>query len=96
MFTWSDAEFKEFKLRLKFKPRLKFDWFCLKLYLIFQGLIRRSFDTGFRGFETRLKFIKFGHRLFDLAEELILFLCNISFSGSLRKELSAIERNRWE
>ena len=33
------------------------DWFHLKLYLLFQDLSQRSIETGF---ETRLKFIKFG------------------------------------
>ena len=32
-------------------------WFHLKLYLLFQYLSQRSIETGF---ETRLKFIKFG------------------------------------
>ena len=45
----------------KFESRLKYGWFHLKLYLIFQDLSRRSIKTGFVGFETRLKFIKFGH-----------------------------------
>ena len=47
MFTWPEAEFKEFELRLKFKPRLKYGWFHLKLYSIFQDLSRRSIETGF-------------------------------------------------
>ena len=42
-----EAEFKEY-------------WFHLKLYKIFQDLSRRSIETGFGEFETRLKFIKFG------------------------------------
>ena len=54
-----EAEFKEFESRLKFKPRLKYDWFQLKLYTFFQDLSRRSIEPG--RFETRLKFIKFGH-----------------------------------
>ena len=33
-----EAEFKEFEPRLKFKPRLKYGWFHLKLYSIFQDL----------------------------------------------------------
>ena len=66
---WSEAEFKEFEQRFTFKPRLKFGWFHLNLYWIFQDLNRRSIETGallkpaFGGFETRLKFIKFGHWL---------------------------------
>ena len=35
------AEFKEFERRFKFKPRLKYDYFHLKLYQIFQDLSRR-------------------------------------------------------
>ena len=35
------AEFKEFKRRFKFKPRLKYGWFHLKLYQMFQDLSRR-------------------------------------------------------
>ena len=58
------AEFKEFEWRLKLKPRLKYGWLHLELYSIFQDLSRRLIKTVFLGFETRLKFIKFGHRLF--------------------------------
>jgi len=43
-----EAEFKEFERRLKFKPRLKFSCFHLKLYSMFQDLSRRSIETGFR------------------------------------------------
>ena len=57
----SEAEFKEFEPRLKFKTRLKYGWFHLKLYSMFQDLSWRSIETGFR-FETRLKFTKFGHQ----------------------------------
>ena len=35
----------------------------LKFVLIFQYISRRSIEFGFWGFETRLKFIKFGHCL---------------------------------
>jgi len=35
------AEFKEFELRFKFKPRFKYGWFHLKLYQMFQDLSRR-------------------------------------------------------
>ena len=38
----SEAEFKEFD------PRLKFGWFHLKLYSMFQDLSRRSIETGLR------------------------------------------------
>ena len=31
-FKGTEAEFKEFEPRLKFKPRLKYGWFHLKLY----------------------------------------------------------------
>ena len=41
------AEFKEFKRRFKFKPRLKYDWFHLKLYQMCQDLNRRLIKTGF-------------------------------------------------
>ena len=37
----SVAEFKEFERRFKFKPRLKYGWFHLKLYQMFQDLSRR-------------------------------------------------------
>ena len=47
--TWAEAEFKEFEPRLKFKTRLKYDWFHLKLYSMFQDLSRRSIKTGFKG-----------------------------------------------
>ena len=49
------AKFKEFERRLKFKQRLKYGWFHLKLYSMFQ------LKPAFGGFKTRLKFIKFGH-----------------------------------
>ena len=35
------AEFKEFERRFKFKPRLKYGWFHLKLYQMFQDLSQR-------------------------------------------------------
>ena len=34
-------EFKKFERRFKFKPRLKYGWFHLKLYQMFQDLSRR-------------------------------------------------------
>ena len=43
----TEVEFKEFEPRLKFKMRLKYGWFHLKLYLIFEDLSRRSIETGF-------------------------------------------------
>ena len=42
-----EAEFKEFEPRIKFKPRLKYGWFHLKSYSLFQELSRRSIETGF-------------------------------------------------
>ena len=35
------AEFKEFERRFKFKPQLKYGWFHLKLYQMFQDLSMR-------------------------------------------------------
>ena len=35
------AEFNEFERRFKFKPRLKYGWYHLKLYQMFQDLSRR-------------------------------------------------------
>ena len=47
LFLKSEAEFKKFK----FKPRLKYGWFHLKLYSIFQDLSRRrSMKPGFGRF----------------------------------------------
>jgi len=56
----SEAEFKEFEPRLIFDTLFKYGWFHLKLYSMFQDLSRRSIITGFCGFETPLKLIKFG------------------------------------
>jgi len=36
-----EAEFKEFERRFKFKPRIKYGWFHLELYQMFQDLGRR-------------------------------------------------------
>ncbi len=44
-----EAEFKEFEPRIKYKPQLKYGWFHLNLYWIFQDLSRRSIKTGFWG-----------------------------------------------
>ena len=41
IFIWPVAENKEFERRFKFKPRLKYGWFHLKLYQMFQDLSRR-------------------------------------------------------
>ena len=42
----SDAEFKEFEPRLEFETQLKYSWFPLKLYLMFQDLSRHSIESG--------------------------------------------------
>ena len=55
----SEAEFKEFEPRLEFETRLKYGGFHLKSYSRLQDLSRRSIETGFWGFKTRLKLIKF-------------------------------------
>jgi len=39
--------FPEAERRLKFKQWLKYGWFHLKLYSMFQDLSRRSIETGF-------------------------------------------------
>ena len=41
IFKEPEAEFKEFE------PRLKYGWFHLKLYSMFQDLSLRSIETGF-------------------------------------------------
>ena len=42
LLTYSpEMEFKEFERWFKFKPRLKYGWFHLKLYQMFQDLSRR-------------------------------------------------------
>ena len=46
-FIKTEAEFKEFERRVKFKPRLKYSWFHLKLYSKFQDLSRCLIETGF-------------------------------------------------
>ena len=43
-----EAEFKEIERRLKLKPWLKFGWFHLKLYSMFQDISQRSIETDFR------------------------------------------------
>ena len=40
------AEFKEFEPRFKFKPWLKYGWFHLKLYQMFQDLSRVLADLN--------------------------------------------------
>ena len=44
----TEVEIKEFEPQLKFKTRLKYGWFHLKLYSMFQDLSRRSIESGFR------------------------------------------------
>ncbi len=46
----------------EFKFRLKYGWFQVKLYLMFQDKSQHSLKPVFGGFEGRLKFIRFGHR----------------------------------
>ena len=55
-----EAGFEEFEPRFKFKLRLKYGWFHLKLYSIFQVLAGAQLKPVFGGFQTRLKFNKFG------------------------------------
>ena len=57
---FTKTEFEEFEPRLKFETRLQYCWFYLKLYSMFQNFNRSLIETGFGGFETRLKFIKLG------------------------------------
>ena len=54
------AEFKEFEPRLKFETQLKYGWFHLKSFSMFQDLSRAQLKPVFGGFEMRLKFIEFG------------------------------------
>ena len=42
-----EAEFNEFEPRLTFMTQLKYGWFGLKLYSMFQDLSRHSIETGF-------------------------------------------------
>ena len=49
LLTLPEAESKEFEPRFKFKPRLKYGLFHLKLYYVFQDLIRRLIQTGLNG-----------------------------------------------
>ena len=52
----SEAEFKEFEPRLTFKPQQMYG--CIKFFKMKAGA---QLKLVFEGFETRLKFIKFGH-----------------------------------
>ena len=76
-----EAEFKEFEPRLKFETQLKYGLFHLKSYSMFQDFTRRSIETG--GFETRLKFIKFG-LLFDIQRK---FESLTNLGGTLRIQI---------
>ena len=49
IYICTKAEFKEFEPRLKFEKWLKYGWFHLKLYSMFQDLSRRSIETGLWG-----------------------------------------------
>jgi len=42
-----EAEFEEFEQRLKFKPRMKYGWFHLNWYSMFQDLSWLLIETGF-------------------------------------------------
>ena len=44
-----ETEFNKFEPRLKYKPGLKYGWFHLKLYSIFQNLSRGSIETDLWG-----------------------------------------------
>ena len=43
---WNYNSYHQFCPTYKIKPRLKYGWFHLKLYSIFQDLSRRSIETG--------------------------------------------------
>ena len=60
-----------YNLRPNFKILSRgFKWFHLKLYSMFQDL-STQLNLVFGGFETRLKFIKFGLRTPNLNKEFI-------------------------
>ena len=62
IFLQPEAKYIEFEPRLKFKTRLKYGWFNLKLYSIFQDLSRGAqLKPVLVRFKPRLKFIKFSH-----------------------------------
>ena len=71
-----EAEFKEFERRLKFETRLKYCWFhikycnkCFKIEAIAQ------LNPVFSGFETWLKFVKFGLVCFKINQyDVLTFL----------------------
>ena len=42
-----EAKFKEFEPKLKFETWIKYGWFHLKMYSIFQDLSQGSIETGF-------------------------------------------------
>ena len=88
-----EAELKAFEPRLKLEPKLKYGWFHLKFHYIFQDFSRCSIETGFGGFETRLKFIKFGHwntlYLHRLSKIWTLFYFRISINCTSRRSFPA-------
>ena len=59
-FISSEAELKEFEPRLKFETGLKYGWFHFKLYSMFKIWAGVQLKPVFGGFETQLKFVKFG------------------------------------
>ena len=62
IFLQPEAKYIEFEPRLKFKTRLKYGWFNLKLYSIFQDLSRGAqLKPVLVRFKPRFKIIKFGH-----------------------------------
>ena len=44
----TQVEFTEFEPPLKFETRLKYGWFHLELYSMFQDFSRCSIETGFQ------------------------------------------------
>ena len=56
-----ETEFKEFKPQFKFKPRLKYGWLRLNWIQFFKIQAGAQLKPVLGEFETRLKFIKFGH-----------------------------------
>ena len=58
-YLYSQAEFKEFELRLKFETRLKYDWLHSKLCSMFQDLSRRSIATIFWRISDAAQILKY-------------------------------------
>ena len=61
------AKFKEFEQWLKFKLRLKYGWFHLKLFA--------QLKPVFGGFKMRLKFIEFRHMSLFKNAITVIFQC---------------------